>query len=553
MKEAMREQVNAQRYLDIAGVIFVVINTKQKVTLINKKGGEVLGYTEKEILGKNWFDNFIPQSKRDEVRAIFNNLMAGVIEPYEYSENPVLTKSGEERLIAWHNTVITDDTGTIIETLSSEEDITEHKRAENEITDTKDFLENVFKTTADGIMISDSKGYVARINRSIEKMLGYAEEEIVGKHTAELFSQDEHHMEIGMRMLTELRAKGFIKDFEYCWVRKDGGLCPIELNITMLKDSEGNSVGAVSVIRDITEHKQAEKLLREAEERYRIVVENTGQIVYDYDVVSGRIQWSGAIQAITGYTPEEFQTIDINAWEEYIHPDDRKSSRTLLDRAMRERIPYNAAYRFRHHDETYCSIEDRGLFLYDDNGKAYRMLGTMQDITERKRMEEEIRALSITDALTGLYNRRGLSTLAEQQLKIATRLNSEILVIFADLDGMKWINDNLGHLAGDQALIETATILKNTFRKSDIIARHGGDEFIILALGANYTSFDILIKRIQEQINSHNAQENRSFKLSVSIGTALYDPQSPCSIDELITQADKTMYKHKQDKRGFSI
>jgi len=553
MKEAMREKVNAQRYLDIAGVIFVVINTKQKVTLINKKGGEVLGYTEKEILGKNWFDNFIPQSKRDEVRAIFNSLMAGVIEPYEYSENPVLTKSGEERIIAWHNTVITDDTGTIIETLSSGEDITEHKRAENEITDTKDFLENVFKTTADGIMISDSKGYVARINRAIEKMLGYAEEEIIGKHTAELFSQDEHHIEIGMRMLTELRANGFIKDFEYCWVRKDGSLCPIELNITMLKDSEGNGVGAVSVIRDITERKQAEKLLREAEERYRIVVEKTGQIVYDYDVVSGRIQWSGAIQAITGYTPEEFQTTDINAREEYIHPDDRKSSRTLLDRAMRERIPYNAAYRFWRHDETYCSIEDRGLFLYDDNGKAYRMLGTMQDITERKRMEEEIRALSITDTLTGLYNRRGLSTLAEQQLKIATRLNSEILVIFADLDGMKWINDNLGHLAGDQALIETATILKNTFRKSDIIARHGGDEFIILALGANYTSFDILIKRIQEQINSHNAQENRSFKLSVSIGTALYDPQSPCSIDELITQADKTMYKHKQDKRGFSI
>jgi diguanylate cyclase (GGDEF)-like protein/PAS domain S-box-containing protein len=479
--------------------------------------------------------------------------MAGVIEPYEYSENPVLTKSGEERIIAWHNTVITDDTGTIIEILSSGEDITEHKKAEQELMEAKEFLENIFTTTADGIMVSDSKGYVVRVNRPLEKILGLSKEEIIGKRTYEVFPPNEYHAEIGAKIVTNLREKGFVENFETCFLCKDGSQCPVELNITMMKDSEGNRVGAVSVIRDITERKQAEKLLREAEERYRIVVENTGQIVYDYDVVSGRIQWSGAIQAITGYTPEEFQTIDINAWEEYIHPDDRKSSRTLLDRAMRERIPYNAAYRFRRHDETYCSIEDRGLFLYDDNGKAYRMLGTIQDITERKQMEEEIRALAITDALTGLYNRRGLSTLAEQQLKVANRLNSEILVIFADLDGMKWINDNLGHLAGDQALIETATILKNTFRKSDIIARHGGDEFIILALGANYTSFDILIKRIQEHINSHNAQENRSFKLSVSIGTALYDPQSPCSIDELITQADKTMYKHKQDKRGFSI
>jgi diguanylate cyclase (GGDEF)-like protein/PAS domain S-box-containing protein len=553
MKEAMREKVNAQRYLDIAGVIFVVINTKQKVTLINKKGGEVLGYTEKEILGKNWFDNFIPQSKRNEVRAIFNNLMAGVIEPYEYSENPVLTKSGEERIIAWHNTVITDDTGTIIETLSSGEDITERKQAEEELRESVERFRTIMEYANDAIFFVDSRGNIRFWNRKAEELYGYTVEEVLGKPQSVLVPKrlQEIHSKWMDKFLSLDESAISGKIVEGIGERKDGSEFYAEISTVLLKQRGERYL--VGILRDITERKKAEKLLREAEERYRIVVEKTGQIVYDYNVVSGRIQWSGAIQAITGYTPEEFQTIDINAWEEYIHPDDRKSSRTLLDRAMRERIPYNAAYRFRRYDETYYSIEDRGLFLYDDNGKAYRMLGTMQDITERKRMEEEIRALSITDALTGLYNRRGLSTLAEQQLKIATRLNSEILVIFADLDGMKWINDNLGHLAGDQALIETATILKNTFRKSDIIARHGGDEFIILALGANYTSFDILIKRIQEQINSHNAQENRSFKLSVSIGTALYDPQSPCSIDELITQADKTMYKHKQDKRGFSI
>lgn len=450
----------AQKYLDIAGVIFVVINTQQKVTLINKRGCEVLGYTEEEILDKNWFDNFIPERIRGEVKAVFNNLIDGAVEPYEYVEGPVLTKSGEERLIAWHSTILTDDSGVIIETLSSGEDITEHKtaeqelkyaneflenifktaadgimvtdlkgcvirvnqalekimglsreeiigkhtyeffptderhaemgsnivinlhekgfvenleayflckdgsecpvelnitlmkdrdgrkagsisiirditgrkRAEKELKKTKDFLDNIFSTTTDGMMISDSKGYVARINQALEKMLGYSEEEIVGKHTAEIPSpQDEHYREIGMTIATELHEKSFLKNFEACWLRKNGGLCPIELNITMLKDSEGNRTGAVSIIRDITQRKQAEKFLREEEERYRIVVENTGQIVYDYDIASGRIQWSGAIQAITGYTPEEFQTIDINAWEGNIHPDDRKSSLALLD------------------------------------------------------------------------------------------------------------------------------------------------------------------------------------------------------------------------------
>ena len=128
----------------------------------------------------------------------------------------------------------------------------------------------------------------------------------------------------------------------------------------------------------------------------------------------------------------------------------------------------------------------------------------------------------------------------------------EILVIYIDLDGMKWINDNLGHKVGDQALVETATILKDTFRKSDIIARLGGDEFVILAFGTGLSSSEILVKRLQEKVRYLNEQETRSFKLFISIGIALYDPLSPASIDELIRQADQTMYKHKQGKRGFS-
>ncbi|MCX5884855.1 MAG: PAS domain S-box protein [Proteobacteria bacterium] len=553
MKEAMREQVNAQRYLDIAGVIFVVINTKQKVTLINKKGGEVLGYTEKEILGKNWFDNFIPQSKRDEVRAIFNNLMAGVIEPYEYSENPVLTKSGEERIIAWHNTVITDDTGTIIETLSSGEDITERKQAEEELRESVERFRTIMEYANDAIFFVDSRGNIRFWNRKAEELYGYTVEEVLGKPQSVLVPKrlQEIHSKWMDKFLSLDESAISGKIVEGIGERKDGSEFYAEISTVLLKQRGERYL--VGILRDITERKKAEKLLREAEERYRTVVENTGQIIYDYDVASGRIQWCGAIQAITGFTPEAFQNIDINAWGGNIHPDDRKSSRILLDQAMRDRIPYDAGYRFGRFNGTYCYIEDRGLFLYDENGKAYRMLGTLRDVTERKQMEEEIRALSLTDELTGLYNRRGFLTLADQQFKVAARWQSDIPLIFADLDGMKWINDNLGHLVGDQALIETATILKNTFRKSDIIARIGGDEFVTLALGVTDTTSLTIINRIQEEIKSLNIQKNRSFKLSISTGIAYFDPQFPCSVDELIAQADKSMYKHKQSKRGFSI
>jgi diguanylate cyclase (GGDEF)-like protein/PAS domain S-box-containing protein len=170
------------------------------------------------------------------------------------------------------------------------------------------------------------------------------------------------------------------------------------------------------------------------------------------------------------------------------------------------------------------------------------------DVTERKRMADEIQSLSITDQLTGLFNRRGFLALAEQQLKIADRTKKALLLLFIDLDGMKWINDNLGHKKGDDALVETANILKKVFRESDIIARVGGDEFSILALGASMEHENIMRNRLQNSIDVNNTRENRDYRISMSVGLACYDPETPCSIDDLMAQADKRMYEQKRSK-----
>ncbi|MGD2085371.1 MAG: PAS domain S-box protein [Candidatus Aminicenantes bacterium] len=127
-EELRKEKEKAQQYLDIAGVIMVLINADQTVALINKKGCEILGYPYEEIIGKNWFHHFIPENHREQVKNVFSKLIAGVVEPIEYFENPVLTKSGEDRLIAWHNAYIKDKHGRITGTLSSGEDITHSKQ-----------------------------------------------------------------------------------------------------------------------------------------------------------------------------------------------------------------------------------------------------------------------------------------------------------------------------------------------------------------------------------------------------------------------------------------
>ena len=173
----------------------------------------------------------------------------------------------------------------------------------------------------------------------------------------------------------------------------------------------------------------------------------------------------------------------------------------------------------------------------------------IKEVSKRKRLEEELRSLSLHDELTGLYNRRGFMTLGEQQLKLAQRIKSTVFLLYGDIDRMKWINDTLGHQEGDKTLRETADMLKGAFRESDIIARIGGDEFVVLTIGTSKAGVKVLTARLQESLDARNAKGTHRYNLSLSIGITHYDPKHPCSLDELVAQADKLMYEHKRSKQ----
>jgi diguanylate cyclase (GGDEF)-like protein len=162
--------------------------------------------------------------------------------------------------------------------------------------------------------------------------------------------------------------------------------------------------------------------------------------------------------------------------------------------------------------------------------------------------EETLLALSLTDELTGLYNRRRFFVLTEQFLKVAIRAKKRSLLLYIDMDDLKLINDHFGHNDGDQALIDLASILKNTFRESDIIARIGGDEFVVL-LESTDENDGMLITRLNENIRDYNAKASQQYKLSVSVGAAQFDPEYPISIDELLSKADALMYAQKRRRR----
>jgi len=161
--------------------------------------------------------------------------------------------------------------------------------------------------------------------------------------------------------------------------------------------------------------------------------------------------------------------------------------------------------------------------------------------------EEALLALSLIDELTGLYNRRRFFVLTEQYLKLSVRTKKRLLLLFIDMDNLKWINDHHGHNEGDQALIELANILKKTFRESDIIARIGGDEFVVLSESTDENG-ETVLTRLYENIKDHNAKRSRRYTLSISVGATQFDPKYPISIDELLSKADALMYAQKRKK-----
>ena len=246
----------------------------------------------------------------------------------------------------------------------------------------------LFESAGEGILAADleTKRFVIA-NPAICAMLGYSPNEIT-----RLSVMDIHPSEALPKVLDEFQAQARGEKVVARNIpcrRSDGSV--IYCNITtrpMLLDGRMCNVGFFT---DNTKEQQSEEALRKREERYRLIIEQIEMLVYDWDVVSGTIDWSGAIEEITGYSHDEFQKVDIQAWEAMIHPEDRAEAVRLLNEASARVGKYTVEYRFKKKDGTYVHIEDNGAFIPDDRDISYRMIGVMKNITKRKQYEEEIR------------------------------------------------------------------------------------------------------------------------------------------------------------------
>ncbi|MFH1646713.1 MAG: PAS domain S-box protein, partial [Chloroflexota bacterium] len=248
------ERGKAQRYLDIAGVIFVAIDTAGTVTLINPKGCQVLGYSEDEIIGRNWFDDFIPERLRKQAKAISRKLLAGETEKVEYYVNPVLTKSGEERIIAWHNRLLRDEDGNVTGHLSSGEDITEHKHSE-------ELLQSISSSSPLGLYIvqDDRLQYT---NPQFQKITGYSQMELLGRELLSLVALEDSDAVRSSTMFTLQEDNPY--PCEYRILNKTGQIKWVMQTVSPIHYQGREAI--LGNIMDITERKYLERKVIEYEE-----------------------------------------------------------------------------------------------------------------------------------------------------------------------------------------------------------------------------------------------------------------------------------------------
>jgi PAS domain S-box-containing protein/putative nucleotidyltransferase with HDIG domain len=390
-EESLRtERDRAQQYLDIAEVMLVVLDKKGTITRINRKGNQILGYTEGELIGKNWFTTCLPAYLQKDVRGVFKKLMVGKGKQTEFYENPVLTKSGTERIVAWHNTILKDTRGNIIGTLSSGQDITERKRGEDTLRETSLFLRSILDSSSSiSIVFTDLEQNILFWNKGAENIFGYKAEEVVDRHTVDILYPDEGDTK---QTVEEIRSyilnkkRGVHREIKE--ITKDGRILWISLTSTPRFDESGNVIGIVGIGEDITERKQIEEALRASEEQFRQFFENAPEYCYMISAEGLIFNVNNTVLGVLGYKKEELvgkplQTI-------YAPESLQKMERLYSKWKKNGKLKDEEMVIITKKGDRRTVLLSAGT-VRDSDGNIVHSISIQNDITERKNIEDALR------------------------------------------------------------------------------------------------------------------------------------------------------------------
>ena len=301
-----------------------------------------------------------------------------------------------------------------------------------------------------------------------------------------------------------------------------------------------------SQVATAIERKKAEETLQKSQQEFASLFMNSPEALIYLDEKSTILNINPRFTKLFGYTLEEIKGKNIN--EGFIYPPDKIKEGKKLDKIASSKGYFHYETIRKKKDGTLFPVSISGANIKID-GQTKGLTATYIDITERKRLEKRLEKLAHFDVLTGCYARGYGLSLFERQIKSAQRRKTSILLLYLDLDGLKYINDTFGHKEGDKALKEAAKFFKSTLREVDIICRMGGDEFLLIFPDSSLNDVPLIKERITNKLKELNKNLNNPYKISFSVGLSCYNPSNPLSIEELIKIADENMYEEKKKKK----
>jgi diguanylate cyclase (GGDEF)-like protein/PAS domain S-box-containing protein len=555
----------------------VYVDEKDIILNINSRFTELFGYTLEEIKGRNINDGMIhPSDKLGEVK----KLTKRSLKCYFNYETIRKKKDGTLFPVSISGSNIKID-GQIKGLIATYIDITERKQNErlqqvlyniSKAANSPISLNQLYKIIHQelGNIIDTTNFYIALVDEKEDKIFfPYNIDNTKPIHLPRTINHNSLVAEVIRTGNSILVNREMIKEKKFMMEFKEwfGTLRKVWLGVPL--KIEDKVIGAMVVqsythpdlysekdikllefvsshVATAVERKRTEEALRESQQEFASLFMNIPDAIVYVDEKDTILNINPRFTKLFGYTLEEIKGKNIN--EGFIHPPDKIKEGKYLNK-----IASSKGY---FHYETIRKKKDGTLFPVSISGSSIKIDGQIKgltaayiDITERKKLEKKLEKLAHFDVLTGCYARGYGLSLFERQIKFAQRHKTSILLLYVDLDGLKYINDTFGHKEGDKVLKEAAKFFKSTLREVDIIYRMGGDEFLLIFPDSSLNDVPLIKERITNKLKELNKNLNNPYKISFSIGLSCYNPSNPLSIEELIKIADEKMYEEKKKKK----